>query len=147
MDRGRPPWVRIPPGRGRAAIYVTGLFALFCVVQSQNPDAWFLAFALSPQFFTFADGRISIGLSIALNFVAAALLVYREPTAGAAAAGFAVAAAGGGFSVFYGRWMSRIIEQSAERAAIIDQLEATRAELAAAQHDGRAAGRAAAARR
>jgi signal transduction histidine kinase len=31
--------------------------------------------------------------------------------------------------------VSRIIEQSAERAGIIDQLEATRAELAAAQHE------------
>jgi hypothetical protein len=89
---GRPPWVRSPPGQARAVIYVTGLFALFCVVQSQNPEAWFLAFALSPQFFAVADGRISIGLGIALNFVAAALLVYRDPTAGAAAAGLAVAA-------------------------------------------------------
>ena len=37
--------------------------------------------------------------------------------------------------MFYGTWVSRIIEQSAERAEIIDQLEATRAELDAAQHE------------
>ena len=81
------------------------------------------------------DTRRAMGLGIALNFLAAALLVYRYPRASTAAVAFAIAAAAGGFSVLYGAWMSRIIEQSAERAGIIDQLEATRAELAAAQHE------------
>jgi signal transduction histidine kinase len=130
----RPPWVHAQPGRLRAGIYVTGMFSLFVVVQSQNPEAWFLAFALSPQFFSFADGRVATWLGIALNFTAAALLVARYPTGGTAAVAFSIAAAGGGFAIFYSGWVSRIIEQSAERAAIIDQLEATRAELAAAQH-------------
>ncbi|MCW2936836.1 MAG: putative signal transduction histidine kinase, partial [Actinomycetia bacterium] len=133
---GRPLWASDGRRRGRvrAGIYLTGLFALFFVVQSQNPEAWFLAFALSPQFFSLFDGRLATWLGIALNFLAAALLVYRYPTTATAAVGFCVAAAGGGFSIFYGGWVSRIIGQSAERAGIIDQLEATRAELAAAQH-------------
>jgi signal transduction histidine kinase len=131
---GRPLWVRTPPGQARAVIYVTGLFALFFVVQSQNPDAWFLAFALSPQFFSIASGRTAMYLGIALNFTAAVLLVARYPTGGTGAVAFAVAAAGSGFAVFYSGWVSRIIGQSAERAEIIDQLEATRTELAAAQH-------------
>ena len=76
-----------------------------------------------------------MGLGIGLNFFAAALLVYRYPSADTAVVAFGVAAAGGGFSLFYGRWVSRIIAQSAERAEIIDQLEATRAELSAAQHE------------
>ena len=130
----RPPWVGARPGRVRAGIYVTGLFSLFFVVQSQNPEAWFLAFALSPQFFSFADGRVAMYLGIALNFTAAALLVVRDATTGTAVVAFSIAIAGGGFCIFYGGWVSRIIEQSAERAEIIDQLEATRAELAAAQH-------------
>jgi signal transduction histidine kinase len=129
-----PPWASARPGRVRATIYLTGLFALFCAVQSQNPEAWFLAFALSPQFFSIASGRMPIYLGIALNFTAAVLLVWRYPTAGTAAMAFSIAAAGGGFAIFYSGWVSRIIEQSAERAAIIEQLEATRAELADAQH-------------
>ena len=132
---GRPMWTGGRSGPGRAAVYVTGLFVLFGVAQSQNPNVWFLALAISPQLFSFLDPRWAMRLGVALNFLAAALLVYRYPRAGAAAVAFAIAAAAGGFSVFYGSWMSRIIEQSAERAGFIDQLEATRAKLAAAQHE------------
>jgi signal transduction histidine kinase len=132
---GRPMWTGGQGGPVRAAIYVIGLFVLFGIAQSQNPNVWFLSLAISPQFFSFMDTRRAMGLGIALNFLAAALLVYRYPRASTAAVAFAIAAAAGGFSVFYGAWVSRIIEQSAERAGIIDQLEATRAELAAAQHE------------
>jgi signal transduction histidine kinase len=130
---GRPLWTGGRTGPVRAAVYVVGLFALFGVAQSQNPDVWFLAFAIAPQFFSFLDLRLAMGLGIALNFLAAGLLVYRYPASATEA--FAIAAAGGGFSLFYSAWVSRIINQSAERAGIIDQLEATRTELAAAQRE------------
>jgi signal transduction histidine kinase len=39
------------------------------------------------------------------------------------------------FSYAYSRWVMKVIEQSLERAALIEQLEATRAELAAAHHE------------
>lgn len=132
---GRPLWAGGRPAPARAAIYVAGLFVLFGVAQSQNPEVWFLAFAISPQFFSFLDARLAVGLGIGLNFLAAALLVYRYPTAGTAVTAFGIAAAGGGFALFYSAWVSRIIRQSAERAEIIDQLEAARTELAAAQHE------------
>jgi signal transduction histidine kinase len=132
---GRPLWTGSRAGRAQAAVYVTGLFVLFGVVQSQNPQAWFLAFALAPQFATFLGSRLARWLGIGLNFVAAALLVARYPTTGTAAVAFGVALAGGGFTVFFGSWMTRIITQSADRAEMINQLEATRAELAVAQHE------------
>jgi signal transduction histidine kinase len=132
---GRPLWTGGRGGTARAAIYVTGLFVLFGIAQSQNSNAWFLSLAIAPQFFSFVSTRLAMGLAVALNFMAAALLVARYPTTGTAAVAFTVATAGGGFAVFYGHWVSRIIEQSAERAEIIDQLETTRAELDAAQHE------------
>jgi signal transduction histidine kinase len=133
---GRPMWTtRRPAAPAREAIYVAGLFALFGMAQSQNPEVWFLTFALAPQFYMFLDTRLAMVLGIALNFLAASLLVARYPTGGTAATAFGIAAAGGGFSIFYGAWVSGIIRQSAERADIIDQLEAARAELAAAQHE------------
>jgi signal transduction histidine kinase len=132
---GRPLWTGQRPGRARAVIYVIGLFGLFGAGQSQNPEVWFLAFAISPQFFFFLNERLAMWLGVALNLFAASLLVYRYPSAGTAAVAFGVAVAAGGFSIFYGSWVSRIIAQSAERAGIIDQLEATRAELDAAQHE------------
>jgi signal transduction histidine kinase len=131
----RPWWTRTRPGRAWAVTYLAGMFVLFGVVQSQNPQAWFLSFALCPQFFAFLTGRVAMWLGIALNFMAAALLVSRYPTTETAIVSLAVAVAGSGFSVFYGGWVTRIIEQSAERADMIDQLEATRAQLAAAQHE------------
>ncbi len=132
---GRPLWTGGRAGPVRATIYVIGLFALFGAAQSQNPEAWFLAFAIAPQFFSFLDNRLAITLGVALNFLAAGLLVTRYPTASTAATAFGIAAAGGGFSIFYGAWVSKIIEQSAERAEMIEALEATRTELAAAQHE------------
>jgi signal transduction histidine kinase len=132
---GRPLWTGRRQGTAPAAIYVIGLFTLFGVAQSQNPNAWFLSLAITPQLFSFLSTRLAMVLGVALNFMAAALLVARNPTAETAAVAFTIAAAGGGFAIFYGAWVSRIIEQSAERAAIIDQLEATRAELDAIQHE------------
>jgi signal transduction histidine kinase len=139
---GRPLWTGGPASPARAAIYATGLFVLFGVAQSQNPNVWFLSFALSPQFFSFLHARLAMAMGVALNLLAAALVVYRYPTASTAGVAFAIAAAGDCFSVFYGSWVSRIIKQSEERAGIIEQLEAARAELAAVQHEaGRLAGR------
>jgi signal transduction histidine kinase len=132
---GRPLWTRRGAGQARAAVYVAGMVAAFGVAQSQNPEVWFLAFAITPQFYMFLDTRLAIGLGIGLNFLAAGLLVSRYPSGNTAAVAFSIAACGGGFSIFFGAWVTRIIRQSAERAEIIDQLEATRAELAAAQHE------------
>jgi signal transduction histidine kinase len=132
---GWPLWAGGGASPARTAVYVTGLFALFATAQGQNPEVWFLVFAIAPQLFMTLDIRLAMILGIALNFIAAALLVSRYPSWATAATAFGIAAAGGGFSIIYSAWVSRIIEQSAERAAIIDQLEATRAELAAAQHE------------
>ena len=77
---GRPLWTGGQPGRVRAAIYVIGLFGLFGAGQSQNPEVWFLAFAIAPQFFSFLHNRWAMGLGIALSFLAAALVAYRYPS-------------------------------------------------------------------
>jgi signal transduction histidine kinase len=132
---GRPLWSGGPASTARAVIYVTVLFVLFGVAQSQDSNVWFLSIAISPQLFSFLSTRLAMALSLALNFLAAALLVYSNPTASAVGVAIALAAATGGFSVFFGSWVTRIIEQSKERAGIIDQLEAARTELAAAQHE------------
>ncbi len=130
-----PLWTGREMSRIRTAIYVAGLFALFATAQSQNPEVWFLVFAIAPQLFRLLETRPALILGVALNFIAAALLVARDHSWATAVTAFGIAAAGGGFSLVYSAWVSRIIEQSAERAAIIDQLEAARAELAAAQHE------------
>jgi signal transduction histidine kinase len=132
---GRPVWLH---GRGPAwhgAAYAAGMILLFAAAQSQDPNAWFLAFVICPQFFTVTGPRMAMAASVALNLLAGLLLVYRVHSVAVAATSLAIAGAGLGFSIAYGSWVTRIIEQSAERAEIIEQLEAARAELAAAHHE------------
>ena len=132
---GRPIWTRGAGSPRRAVVYIAGLFVLFSAAQSQDPNAWFLAFALCPQFFQVAEPRVAMAAAIGFNLLAWLLLVDRVRNVAAGVASLAIAAAGVGFSVVYGGWVTRIIEQSRERAEIINQLEATRAELAEANHE------------
>jgi signal transduction histidine kinase len=119
----------------RGPVYLTGMIALFAVTQHANPNAWFLAFAISPQCFNVTTQRRAMGFVIAFNCVAAAMVIVDSPTgpniAGAAGiATFAIA-----FSLVYSRWTMRVLEQSQERAVLIAQLESAQAELAAAYHE------------
>ena len=132
---GRPLWTGRRHGTAPAAIYVIGLFTLFGVAQSQNPNAWFLSLAITPLLFSFLEHPAGHGAGRRAELHGRRAARGPVPTAGTAAVAFTIAAAGGGFAIFYGTWVSRIIEQSAERAEIIDQLEATRAELDAIQHE------------
>jgi signal transduction histidine kinase len=132
---GRPMWVRGTGSKRRSAVYIAGVFVLFAVAQSQDPNTWFLAFALCPQFFYVASPRVAIWAASGLNFVGWLLLVVRVHNLVAAAVSLAIAAAGVSFSLTYGSWITRIIDQSRERADIIEQLEATRGELAAVNHE------------
>jgi signal transduction histidine kinase len=67
---------------------------------------------------------------VGLNLIPAAVLVRQHWSAADIALGFGVAAAGIAFSLVFANWINGIIHQSNERAQLIGQLEATRAELA-----------------
>lgn len=132
---GRPIWSGGARSPRRAALYITGLFVVFAVAQSQDPNTWYLAFALCPQFFWVIDPRPAMWAACGLNGVAWLLLAYRVHSLSVAAVSLAIAVAGVSLSLVYGGWATRIIEQSRERAEIIEQLEATRGELAAANRE------------
>jgi signal transduction histidine kinase len=115
---------------------LTVLLVLFTVVQVVNPAAWFLAFALIPLCFRTVPGvRDAMVFVVLLNAVAVAVVAVRDPgTDGLPAAlGIALFAAASAFVVR--RWVLRVAALSEERAALIEQLEDTRAELAAAHHE------------
>ena len=90
---------------------------------------------ICPQFFNVTGPRVAMAAAVAINLMAWLLLVYRARNLPTAAATLAIAAAGVGFSVVYGGWVTKIINQSRERGEIIHQLEATRAELAEVSHE------------
>jgi signal transduction histidine kinase len=115
--------------------YLAVLIAAFAVAQSQDTNAWSLAFAICPQCFYLLPFRRAMVPVVVLNVLGAVLLVYRQPHLAGAVAALGIAAFGIGLSYAYGGFVDRIIDQSNERAELIAQLEATRAELAAANRE------------
>lgn len=119
----------------RGTVYLTGLVVLFAVVQSRNTNAWFLAFAVCPQCFLVTTARRGMAFVIVFNVVAGALEAWRNPGLAGALIAVGIVLFVVVFSYAYSRWVIRVIEQSMERAMLIEQLESTRAELAAAHHE------------
>jgi signal transduction histidine kinase len=119
----------------RATIYLAGLVVLFAIAQSQAANAWFLAFGLLPMCFHVTTARRALAFVVIINVIAAGLDVWRDPGLPGALTALGILAFAVTFAYVYSRWMARVIEQSLERAVLIEQLEATRAELAAAHHE------------
>jgi signal transduction histidine kinase len=128
---GRPQIFSAEPGSvSRGLVYVTGLLLLYAVAASQDPSAWFLAFAAQPQCFSVLRRRLALWPSLAINLVGAASLIYRDPHPSGFAEAAGLAAFGITFALVYSGYVVGIIEQSEQRASLISQLEVTRAELA-----------------
>ncbi len=122
--RGRPP----APG----VVYLAGLVLLFAVADSMAPNTWYLAIALCPHFYDVAAPRRAMAAIIVLSCIGAASVGYWEHgQAGAIVSAMSIAIFTIVFSGLYGGYVSGIITQSKERADLIAELEATRAELAA----------------
>ena len=119
----------------RAIVYLAVLVILFAVVQSQNVDAWFLAFALSPQCFHVASPRGGMVFVVVFNVTARALEAWRNRSLVGVLIALGIVIFTVTFSYAFSRWTIRVIEQSLERGALISQLESTRAELATAHHE------------
>ena len=132
---GRPLMKQDTTTEPRATIYLAGLVVLFAIAQSQAANAWFLAFGLLPMCFHVTTARRAMAFVVIINVIAAGLDVWRDPGLPGALTALGILAFAVTFSYVYSRWMARVIEQSLERAALIEQLESTRAELAAAHHE------------
>lgn len=116
-------------------VYLAGLVVLFAIVQSQNPNAWLLAFGLLPMCFHVTTLRRGMVFVVIFNVIAGALVAWRSPGLSGALTALGIVIFAIAFSYAYSRWIMKVIEQSLDRAALIDQLESTRAELAAAHHE------------
>jgi len=126
-----------PPQRAdaRTTVYLGGLVVLFAVAQSQDPNTWFLAFALLPQCFHVTTMRRAMVFVVIFNVIAGGLEAWRNPGLPGALSALGIVIFAVAFSYVYSRWMMKVIGESLERAALIEQLESTRAELAAAHHE------------
>jgi signal transduction histidine kinase len=120
----------------RVLVYTTGLVVLWFFLAGLHPAFFSLLLILYPQVFRHLRLPYAIPTSVALT----CLIVWREVLSSGRPLSENWGAVGGGvvsvvFGTLFAIWLTRIIEQSYERRQLIEQLEATRTELAAAERE------------
>ncbi|HEX6678462.1 MAG TPA: sensor histidine kinase [Actinomycetes bacterium] len=128
---------RVPPDQTavrNALVYVAGIYLLWFALVSTNLAFFFMLWVLYPWTFRLLPIRAGIAAALVLT----ALTTWRELAIPGqslgdrlAQASYAVVSAVAG--MLFAIWITRIINQSVERKQLIEQLTATRQELAAAE--------------
>jgi signal transduction histidine kinase len=121
---------------GPALLYLTVLVGLWFALAVINSAYLLMLFILYPLVFSRLRLRLAIPLALLLNVLTIGLNVVRSSSPLAedwAPIGWGVLSAGLG--IILAVWITRIVEQSAERRHLIDELQATREELAAAERE------------
>ncbi|MCZ2817861.1 sensor histidine kinase [Modestobacter sp. VKM Ac-2984] len=120
----------------RATAYLAVLVGVIGVLAWGFPELLFLLFLAFPQVWFLAESAV-VGLCWTGALTVAAtlgpLVHWSEGTEPMSGPGQTLV--GAAFSVAMGLWVTRVLEQSRERALLIRELEATRAELAAAHRE------------
>src|SRR6266700_1740591 len=112
-------------------LYVICLVVLIVIAQTQVGASSWVMFAACPQCFMAMPLPRALAAVVALNVtpVVVAVTSIRD-NPGAVASVLGTVALGLAFSLVFGTWIVKIIEQSKERAELISRLEAAQAELA-----------------
>jgi signal transduction histidine kinase len=121
----------IREGDERAGLIYAGLvFAAFVPATLITSSSTFALFALCPQLFMLLPSRWALVAVPALYLPAGIRLLTRPGVDVRAVLGFgATTAVTVTFALVTGPWITRIIAQSSERAELIEELEASRAEV------------------
>jgi len=114
----------------RSVIYVTGLVVLYGIGVVVAPNAFFLSVALLPQCYHALPARRALIPVVTMTALGAASVAYWSRSIYGVETAIALFVAIAAFTIAFGDYIGRIITQSYERASLIAQLEATRAELA-----------------
>lgn len=125
--------------RRRAVAYLVVLVAAFGLLGWLAPGLLFLLFLAYPHVWFAVQGTLTgISWTLLLGLASAAGPVLVAVTAASARSAADVVLETGigiAFSLALGVWISRVLRESAERASLIAQLEATRSELVAAERE------------
>jgi signal transduction histidine kinase len=121
----------------RSLAYLAGLLALWFALAGIHPAYFSLLLVMYPEVFRHLRLALAVPAAVALTVE----VVWREVLeSGQPLSDNLPAIAGGLVSVVFGSlfafWLTRVIGQSYERRRLIEQLEATRSELAAAEREG-----------
>lgn len=114
-------------------VYVAGAIALAFTLIWIHPAYQMLNFALYVQIFTLLPMRRAVPASILVTGLLMVHGIWREPgqTSAWLISGVVTLAVG----LFFALWIDSIINQSEDRQRLIDELEETRKELAAAERE------------
>ncbi|WP_030455540.1 sensor histidine kinase [Herbidospora cretacea] len=114
----------------RAILYVALLCVAFIPATLIVPNASFGLFTLCPQVFMLLSGRLAAAAVVLLNMSPALWFIRQTDLTLPDLVRFTgTTLIAMTFSLVFGPWITRIIRQSAERADLIRQLEASRAEV------------------
>lgn len=125
-----------------ATVYLTGIGMLQVGASLAVPGAAFALFALCPMCFIAARVRKAIIAVVAISAVPWATSIADSHSLLGSVTTAAAAVVVIVFSAMMGWWIERIMQQSTERAQLIERLEASREEVSRLSHEaGRAAER------
>jgi signal transduction histidine kinase len=128
----RPLLVRDEQGT-RALLVALGHLLLFGVAVVAVPLSTWLMFMIIPVFFMLVPLRTAVTLVVVTNVIPVVVEFREEPDG--IAIDLVIAAISTAAGVCIGVWITRMAEQSEQRAQLIAELEASRAELARLSHE------------
>ncbi|WP_449062605.1 sensor histidine kinase [Planomonospora algeriensis] len=116
--------------RRRGALYLALMTALFVPAALTDTTATFALFGLCPQCFMVFPAKKAVGCVVVLNLAPAVRFLTFDDDGVETFNFLTVTVIVVFFSAAFGIWMERIMQQSDERARLIGELEAQRAEVA-----------------
>ena len=121
---------------GRAVAVVATQSILFAAAVGCSSFSTFLLFAVLPMIFLALPLRTAVWFVVAVNLVPVLFGMIADGfTAPALAHSAPIALISIAFALWLGYWVTRVIDQSAERAGLIEELEQSRAEVARLSHE------------
>ncbi|GAA1666113.1 sensor histidine kinase [Streptomyces yatensis] len=128
---GRPVLLAEGEDQPRALVYLVGLFLLFVVPSALVGETRIAIFALTPQCFMLLRMRGALIAVTVINVVPVVVWALVErPDSGDLFFNSLFAAVSWAFSLIIGSWIIMVLQQSAERARLIAELDASREEVA-----------------
>ncbi|MGH3759953.1 sensor histidine kinase [Actinophytocola sp.] len=118
---------RESPARGR--IFIAGEVALLVAAVAIEPSAAFALFAVCPLVFMTLRLVEAVAVTVAINLLPLAAAIMEEDAGQVLAVVAPLVLLTAVFSPLLGAWIHRIVAQSAERGALIRELEASRGEV------------------
>lgn len=122
--------------RRRGLAYLVIMVVVLTALFAMSPGLSFLLFLAFPQvWFLTETRRDAIVLTVVLTVSTGAVFLLSADSWSDARGNLVSIAVSLAFSLLLGLWISSVVDQSAERAALIGQLKAARTDLARAHHD------------